>query len=443
MVASRFANGSPALDRIAVEAEVDAVVAGTLLRSGDQVRMSVELLSVPDGAVLSSTVVQVALGEIFALQDRLVGHVVGSLALSLSARERARLAGDAPRSPAAYEFFLRGNEAVGPHAISSSANLRVARELYQKAVEADPRFAPAWARLGRCHYLIGKLDEKGDAATLARAESCFERALELSPDLPLAHDLYALLEIDQGRSRDAMVRLVGRALQDGARAEAYAALVQACRFTGLLEASLAAHARVRELDGRLPTGVYHTLWQLGEAERALAESGRAPILEAIVVAERGERGRAIEMLREREGGATHLLRHMLASFRAVLEGDRRGALESSRPVFAAFPDPEAVFLVARNLAYFGEERALAELARAHDRGFVLYRLLVRPDPWLDPLRAHKAFTALVARAREDYGRSVNAYVRAGGERLLGPVPGADDVDRSYRPGGAASGRGTE
>lgn len=88
-----------------------------------------------------------------------------------------------------------------PQSIFSSSNLRVGRELYARAVDEDPRFAPAWARLGRCQYLIGKVDligagDEDRAQTLARAEACFQKALELSPDLPLAHNLYALLEID-------------------------------------------------------------------------------------------------------------------------------------------------------------------------------------------------------------------------------------------------------
>jgi DNA-binding winged helix-turn-helix (wHTH) protein len=432
LVASRFAGESPDLARIATEADVDTVAAGTLLRSGDQIRMAVQLLSAPSGAVLSTASVQVAVGETLGLQDRLAAHIVESLSLSLTALDRARLASDVPRSPAAYEFFLRGNEIVGAHAIANAANLRVARELYRQSVEADTRFAPGWARLGRCHYLIGKLDQAGDAKTIASAEACFQQALALRPDLPLAHDLYALLEIDQGRPRAAMTRLIVRAVGGGVQAELYAALVQACRFAGLLEASLAAHRRARELDAKLPTGVYHTLWQLGEHDAALRESSRGPIIEPLLVGLRGDKGRAIQMLRQREGGATGLLRSMLSSYRAVFEGNGEAALESALPVFDAFPDPEAVFYVARALAYFSDERALAQFGRSLERGFTLYRLLVMPDPWLDPLRSRPAYAELVARAREEYTRNLSAYAEAGGERLLGPVPSADEVESQSR-----------
>ncbi len=175
-----------------------------------------------------------------------------------------------------------------------------------------------------------------------------------------------------------MVRLISRGLAGRAEAELYAALVQACRFCGLLEASIAAHERARELDATLATSVYQTFWQLGDEERALRETVRAPILNALVIGMRGETDRAIEMLREREErGPTNLLRSMMASLRAVFEKQPDAALENARPVFDAFPDPEFVFYVARNLAFFAEPRALIEFGRSLERGFVLYRVLLR------------------------------------------------------------------
>jgi hypothetical protein len=63
---------------------------------------------------------------------------------------------DVPASPTAYEFFLRGNQLILPQGLASAENLTLARDFYIRCVEEDTRYAPAWARLGRCHWLIGK-----------------------------------------------------------------------------------------------------------------------------------------------------------------------------------------------------------------------------------------------------------------------------------------------
>jgi hypothetical protein len=371
----------------------------------------------------------VTLREVFELQDRLVGHIVRSLAVSLTAREQRRLRNDVPASAAAYEFFLRGNEAIGPQGTASSSNLRVARELYAQAIDADPNYAPAWVRLGRCHYLIGKSGENRQDS-LERAESCFRRALELSPDLPIAHNFYALFEVDQGRARSAMTRLIARGLAGSAQPELYAALVQACRFCGLLEPSIAAHHRARSLDPAIATGGYLSYWQLGNDEASIREGlNLCWLVEATIVGMRGERERAIDMLRQ-ERGLTGFARHLTASVRAVFECAPHVALEHAERVFEMCPDPEAVFYAARNVASFGERRALAHFERALDRGFVLYRALLKDDPWLDPLRSTAEYQRLVDRSRDRYRDCVEAYVDAGGERLLGPVPAPEQVERA-------------
>jgi DNA-binding winged helix-turn-helix (wHTH) protein/TolB-like protein/tetratricopeptide (TPR) repeat protein len=429
--ASRF-SGEIDLKRIAAEADVDAVVTGSLVRSGHQIRVSAQLLAVPCGTVLWSQSLEVTLRDIFELQDQLVMHIVNSLSLSLTTSEQGRLQADVPNSPAAYEFFLRANESIGPQGIASSSNLRVARELYVRAVEADPRFAPAWARLGRCHYLIGKADENPHQ-NLARAESCFQKALALSPDLPLAHNLYALVEIDRGRARDAMARLVSRGLAGSAEPELYAALVQACRFCGLLEASVAAHQRARELDSTIATGGYQALWQLGEEDRSLREGIRPHLLKAMVTGMRGDAERAIEMLRDLESQRpTTLLQNLIASLRAVFERRPDAAFEHAKWVFDANTDPESLYFVGRFIACFGDRRALPQFARALDGGFVIYRVLLRDDPWLDPLRPTREFQCLVQRSRQAYLQCLKAYVDAGGERLLGPVPGPEELEGRVR-----------
>src|SRR4029077_19340705 len=110
-----------------------------------------------------------------------------------------------------------------------------ARDYYFQSVDEDPGYAPAWARLGRIHHVMGKYLPGGPADGLEQAEEAFKRSLELNPDLTVTHKLFAQLEVDVGRGHAAMVRLVERA--QTADSELLAGLVTACRYCGLPEAS--------------------------------------------------------------------------------------------------------------------------------------------------------------------------------------------------------------
>ena len=160
---------------------------------------------------------------------------------------------DAPHDARAYELYLRANELARTY-----DGLPRARDLYQRCLELDPRFAPAWAHLGRCHRVIGKYIEAAPDSEL-RAEDAFRRALALSPQLSVAHKFYANLEADIGQAQGALVRLLGEANRHGNDPELFAGLVHACRYCGLYEHSIAAHAEARRLDPNVPTSFEQTL----------------------------------------------------------------------------------------------------------------------------------------------------------------------------------------
>ena len=144
--AARFANDPLDLEAIASGADVDAVLQGTLLHGGDEVRISAQLLHVPDGTVLWSGVAQARRGDVFQLQDSLTRRIVDALAVQLTPRDRQLLRHDVPASGHAYELYLRANQ------LSHDArHLHTARDLYLQSVAEDPGYAPAWAQLGRVY----------------------------------------------------------------------------------------------------------------------------------------------------------------------------------------------------------------------------------------------------------------------------------------------------
>ncbi len=416
LVAGRCADQAD-LKRISSEAVVDLVLTGTLLRSGDQLRVSVQLVEAATGTILSSQAAQGGLRDVFQLEDQVVARIVNSLELPLNARERRLLRQDAPANPAAYEHYLRANELAYDFDPA-------ARDLYVRCLEEDPNYAPAWARLGRCCRIIAKFG--GDPENLNRANSAFTRALDLNPDLALAHNQLAYLEADCNLAERAMVRLVQRAKTAGTDPELFAGLVHVCRYCGLLEASVAAHERACQLDPTVRTSVCHTYLLLGDYQRALAMSREVlgyvgPL--ALISLGRQQEAAALARRMEQTSTPLPLVRCAFSVARALAEGEGTEAVAlTERAIALITRGPEELFYMARHLAYLSErDRALAILARAVDEGFFCYPALVR-DPWLHPLRLNLEFEAILQRALERHAKAVRAFAEAGGERILRAIP---------------------
>jgi TolB-like protein/tetratricopeptide (TPR) repeat protein len=417
LAAARFKGDAPDLGALASELDVDTAVTGTLLRAGTQVRVAAQLVAARDGRLLWSQTTQVTLNDVFQLQDELTRRIVESLALPLSTREQRMLSHDAPATARAYEYYLRANELD-----SDSKSWAIARDLYQQALQEDPRYAPAWARLGRLHRRIGKLGG-GGSEDLAQAEAALQRALELNPDLPMAHNLTAQIDIDRGRARDAMVRLLGQAARRSTDPELFVGLVYACRYGGLLSASLRADARARRLDPSIKTSVIHTLWMLREHDAVLARTAKAtdaPIVAAFAFSALGREKEAVEFLAEHEKKLPAMLRRISGGVSMLLQGRRAEAIAAIQAIVSSgFRDPEGLYYLARALAYAGAAgEAVAVLDRAVAAGFVCYPLLAS-DEWLDPVRDLPELGAVLHRAQQEHELSVAAFAAAGGGHILG------------------------
>jgi eukaryotic-like serine/threonine-protein kinase len=421
LAAARFAGETPDLKTIAAEADVDVVLTGTLLSSGGQLRVSTQLVETPSGALIWSKTSQMTVRDIFQLQDDLVNGIVESLSLPLTTREHRRLKHDVPASPTAYEYYLRANLLY-----HDWTKMSVARDLYMRCVEEDPQYAPAWARLGRCHRLIAKWSGEPDE-DLVRAKMALERALQLSPDLPVGHHLYAQLEADVGRGRDAMRRLLGRAAVSSSDPELFAGLTHASRYCGLLEASLAAHEQARRLDRQIRTSVAHTHFMLGDYDSVLSTTsgGDSLYIHPLVLSQLGREREAIELLRERlqEELPLPLIRLHGTSLLALLEGrPEDSAAGAEQYIRSSCRDPEGLYYFARQLAYLGKQaRALEVLSEAVELGYVCFPTMAH-DPWLDPLRGKPEFTLVLRRAEMRRREAAEAFLAAGGCRILGVQP---------------------
>jgi tetratricopeptide (TPR) repeat protein len=393
---------------------------GTLLRSGDQVRAAAQLVEAPGGTLLTSHTVQASLDDLFRLQDDLARRVVDALSLPLTGV--ASTARDAPHNAQAYEFYLRGNELGRTY-----DGLARARELYRRCLELDPSFAPAWAQLGRCHRVIGKYVEVA-ADSEALAEEAFRHALDLNPHLSIAHKFYANLEADIGQAERALVRLLREATRHGNDPELFAGLVHACRYCGLLDESIAAHAEARRLDPNVPTSLDQTLLMTGDIERLLTVE-LPPILagadDGIRVIGLGLAGRRDESRRRlldmRRGPRIAIFQAWTDHLMAWLE--RRPADMSNTMSrltgLKIQEDPEAVFQEGWLFCEVGEHRAgLDYLRRAVAKGYFAFSTL-RDSPHFDALRGDPAFQALLAQAEDARRHALDSFREEGGDQLLG------------------------
>jgi TolB-like protein len=417
LVASRFAGVPVDPKAIAGDADVDVVLSGSLLRSGEQLRLSTQLTEVPAGTLLWSRTWQVSLGDLFRVQDELTSRVVESLALPLTAREHGLLKRDIPRSPTAYECYLRGNQLS-----QDPKQWNGARDLYLRAVADDPRFAPAWARLGRIYHVTGKYLESGASENLDQAEAAFKRALEINPDLPLAHKLYAQLEVDLGRALDAIARLLGRAR--GADPDVFAGLVSTCRYCGLLEASVAAYERARRLEPKIRTSIAHTWFLRRDFERLAAlRLEEIPYIGAIALAELGRRDEAVASLRQLEEKTRTRIRDFMIAARTLLEGRRDESVAAvQRIVTSNFRDPEGLFYLTRHLSHLNETGpALGLFRRVVEGGFFCFPSM-NGDPWLEPLRGTPQGAALLRQAHARHAEASAAFAQLQGNVLLGVAP---------------------
>ena len=419
LTAEKYAESSLDLRALGSELGVEAAITGTLLHAGNAVRVAVQLVEVPSGTVRWSHTAQVPLDDLFTIQDSVCSAVVDAFALKLSKKEHDVLRHDVPASPEAYEYYLRANRLS-----TSPFQWATARDLYLRALEADPSYAPAWARLGRVLRNIGKYGRNpDDRAQFQRAEEAFQRAFALTPELPLAHNLYTYMEVETGRGLNAVQRLLGRLHSRANDPDLFAGLVHACRYVGLLEASVAAYHRATRLDPAIATSIAHVYFMQGQYQKAIeVDTDQPPYISVTANVALGQFEEASALCRTWKTRGTHPHVHlMMVMFESILAGDLepgRAALASLTEYYT-FSDPEGWYYWAQAAAKLNEpDTAMSLLARAVTTGFSCPRA-IESTPLLDELRGSAEFARLLDIAREGHEAAVIAFTQADGHRLLG------------------------
>jgi len=278
--------------------------------------------------------------------------------------------------------------------------------------------------LGRCHRFIGKF--VGDRETNVRmAEEAFRRALALSPNLSAAHRFLTHLEAEAGRADSAIARLLEQARARRNDPHLFAGLVHACRYAGLIDESLAAHAEARRLDPNITTSIEYTyalsddpaMHARLDPQDPHSQDKHAAVLAALFRRPTPSVG---EVMRELERGTLPPgFQVAYEAMHAVAFGTRDEALAALAAAVAAHDDPEALFIFSLGYAKLGErEIGLPLLAQVVRSGYSP-AAMIEHDPVFDRFRDDPLFATVVADARARVATARLIFDRGGGRPLLG------------------------
>jgi TolB-like protein/DNA-binding winged helix-turn-helix (wHTH) protein/Tfp pilus assembly protein PilF len=170
------------LPQIASELNVDAVVEGTVMRVGNRVRITAELVQVSTDQHLWADTYESPIGDVLALQNRVSSAIVDEIRINLTKEDKERLAQKPSVSPEAYEDYLKGRYYWNKR---SGDGFEKAIGYFEEATRRDPQYALAYAGLADCYGIIGATIYGSvpslEAAPKAKAAAI--RALEIDPTL--------------------------------------------------------------------------------------------------------------------------------------------------------------------------------------------------------------------------------------------------------------------
>ena len=177
-----FKGQSIEIPEIASRLNVDHVLEGSVRKSGNQLRITAQLIQADNGYHLWSETYDRQLDNVFQIQDEIAQAVVNAL--------KVTLLGDAPRvretTPEAYQLYLEGQHVRRQ---VSAPTLPKAISLLKQAVEIDPEYAPAWAELAYAYMWEAGIGETPIDVAFPLANQAIERALEADPGYSRAYSV--------------------------------------------------------------------------------------------------------------------------------------------------------------------------------------------------------------------------------------------------------------
>ena len=158
---------------------VKAVLEGSVRKAGDRIRVQAQLINVADGYRLWYERYDRDMEDIFAIQDEIAQNIAGALEVTLVGKQQPQQEKASPKEIEAYEYYLQGRQFFHQH---RRKGYEIARQMFAKAIEVEPRYARAYAGLADCSSFLRLYFGHGDEA-IAEAEEASRQAVTLEPDL--------------------------------------------------------------------------------------------------------------------------------------------------------------------------------------------------------------------------------------------------------------------
>jgi TolB-like protein/DNA-binding winged helix-turn-helix (wHTH) protein len=187
-----YRRSSKPLPEIARQMNVDAVVEGSVLRSGDRVRITVELIQAANDSRLWGGSYDGDLKDLFTLQSEVARRIADEIRVTLTPRDRARLARRRTLNPDAYLAYSKGRFFWNRR---TDVDLKRAIGHFQQAIEKDPNYALAYDGLADCWAALGWYAYLAPAETFPNAKAAVSKALSLDDSLAAAHTSLAFVSL--------------------------------------------------------------------------------------------------------------------------------------------------------------------------------------------------------------------------------------------------------
>ena len=275
----RYKDTQKSIPEIGDELGVATILEGSVLSAGGQINFNAQLIDADSDEHLWAETYNRALTleNIFALQRELAERIAGALSATLLPEEASEIETPPTDDLEAYNYYLQGNKYfnLGPR----SEDFEISFQMYQRAVELDPSFALAYAKMALAY---GQLYQGGGERTqevLDKAREAVDRAFQFDPDLAEAHlalgQWYYAGYRDYDRAMDHLNRAQAANLQSVDLFHLLGAVQRRkADFAGSI-ASFEEMVRLDPLSAHFAEDLGTTYWRIGEYEKAEAEFERA------------------------------------------------------------------------------------------------------------------------------------------------------------------------